>query len=336
MATIKDIAKLASVSKSTVSRVINNYPDVNDETRERIIKIMKKNNYWPKTVARSLSTNKSYTIGLFVPTNMNNFFFREVIQGIEYTLGELGYDLLYFTHQKNVKYYIDTGIKFNFVEKSIDKHVDGLIMLGFNTTNMDRFKDLINSDIPTVFIDIKLESNNSTYITSENFQGGCKAIKYLYEKGHSDIAILLGNPEVQPAVDRYKGCEKAFEKLGLELNHDWNFRLEYLHEEGYQAMNKILAMNKRPTGIFAEDMIAIGVIRAIRDAGLNVPEDFSIIGFDDIELSYHYNLTTVSQDQYGIGAAASKSLIKIINGEKFKPSILPVDIIIRDSCRQLK
>ncbi|MTI59681.1 MAG: LacI family transcriptional regulator [Firmicutes bacterium] len=336
VATINDIAKLAKVSKSTVSRVINNYPDVNDETRQKIIKIMQKNNYWPKTVARSLSTNKSYTIGLFVPTNMNNFFFREVIQGIEYTLGELGYDLLYFTHQKNVKYYIDTGIKFNFVEKSIDKHVDGLIMLGFNTSNMDRFKDLVESNIPTVFIDIKIESENSTYVTSDNFRGARKAISYLYEIGHRDIGILLGHPEVQPSQERYKGCVKAFEELGLSLNQDWIYRVEYLHKEGYQALQEILAMKKQPTAIFAEDMIAIGAIRAIRDAGLSIPGDFSIIGFDNIELSYHYDLTTVNQDQYEMGAAASRILVKIINDGDVNPAILPVEVIVRGSCRSIK
>lgn len=333
MITIKDIARLANVSKSTVSRVINNYPDVNKETKERIIKIMQKNNYWPKTVARSLSTNKSYTIGLFVPTNMNNFFFREVIQGIEYTLGDLGYDILYFTHQKSVKYYIDTGIKFNFVEKSIDKHVDGLIMLGFNSTNMERFQDLVDSDIPTVFIDIKFESKRSSYVTSNNYDGACKAVKYLYDLGHRDIGILLGKPEVQPCTERYQGSLETFKKLGLNINKDWVFRLEYLHEEGYQAMKKILAMSKKPTAIFAEDMIAIGVIQAIRDAGFSVPEDFSVMGFDNIELSSHYQLTTINQDQYAMGAVASETLVKIINREPFCPSILPVELLVRKTCQ---
>jgi len=336
MVTINDIAKLANVSKSTVSRVINNYPDVNEKTRQRIIKIMQKNNYWPNTVARSLSTNKSYTVGMFVPTNMNNFFFREVIQGIEYTLGELGYDLLYYTHQKSLKYYIDTGIKFNFVEKSIDKNVDGLIMLGFNTTNMDRFQDLIDSNIPTVFVDIKLESDYSTYVTSDNYGGASKAIKYLYGLGHRDIGILLGPSEVQPSTERYKGCVDIFKELGLNLNPNWVFKVEYLHEEGYKAMKEILALQTKPTAIFAEDMIAVGAIRAIRDSGFKVPEDFSIIGFDNIELSYHYNLTTINQNQYEMGGMASKLLLKIINKEGHSPAILPVDIVVRDSCRYLE
>lgn len=336
MVTINDIARIANVSKSTVSRVINNYPDVNEKTRQRIIKIMQDNNYWPNTVARSLSTNKSYTIGMFVPTNLNNFFFREVIQGIEYTLGELGYDLLYFTHQKSLKYYIDTGIKFNFVEKSIDKNVDGLIMLGFNTSNIERFADLIKSNIPTVFIDVKLESENSTYVMSDNYGGARKAIKYLNQLGHRDIGIIIGHSEVQPSTERYRACVDTFTELGLKLNQDWIFRVEYLMEEGYSTMQDILEMKERPTAIFAEDMIAIGAIRAIRDSGLNVPDDFSIIGFDNIELSSHYNLTTINQSQYDLGGVASRLLMKLINKEKTEPVIVPVDIVKRGSCKNLE
>lgn len=335
MATINDIARIAKVSKSTVSRVINNYPDVNEETRKKIIKIMQENNYWPTTVARSLSTNKSYTIGMFVPTNLNHFFFREVIQGIEYTLGELGYDLLYFTHQKRLKYYIDTGIRFNFVEKSIDKNVDGVIMLAFNTTNISRFDYLVKSNIPTVFVDIKLAGKNTTYVTSDNVGGARKAIKYLYTLGHRDIGILLGPPEVFPSLERDRGCKEIFKELGLTLNQDWIFRVEYLHEEGYKTMQKILAMDKRPTAIFAEDMIAVGAIRAIRDSGMSVPEDFSVIGFDNIELSHHYDLTSVNQSQYKMGENVARILMKIIDGEEYKPAILPVEIVKRNSCRPI-
>ncbi len=335
MVNINDIAKMAQVSKSTVSRVINNYPDVNKKTRKNIIRIMKENNYWPNTVARSLSTNKTYTIGMFVPTNLNNFFFREVIQGIEYTLGDLGYDLLYFTHQKNLKYYIDTGIKFNFVEKSFDKNVDGIIMLGFNTTNLDRFKHLIESNIPTVFLDVKLKGKTSSYVISDNKGGARKAIKYLYDLGHRDIGILLGPPEVQPSLERYNGCLETFSDYSLEIKQKWFYKLDYLLEEGYRAMQEILELKEKPTAIFAEDMLAIGAIRAIRDAGMSVPEDFSIIGFDNIELSFHYDLTTINQAQYEMGEEASQLLMKIINGEEFKEVEIPVEIVERGSCRYI-
>ncbi|MFW5981673.1 MAG: LacI family DNA-binding transcriptional regulator [Halanaerobiaceae bacterium] len=335
MVTINDIANIAKVSKSTVSRVINNYPDVNEKTRERIEKIMLENNFWPNTVARSLSTNKSYTIGMFVPTNLNNFFFREVIQGIEYTLGELGYDLLYFTHQKSLRYYIDTGIKFNFVEKSFDKNIDGVIMLGFNTSNIERFNHLIKSNIPTIFLDIKLEGKKSSYVISRNKEGAYKAIKYLYERGHKDIGIFLGPPTVQPSLDRRIGCEDAFKEFGLNFNPDWSFTVDFLHQEGYRAMKRMMAMEKQPTAIFAEDIIAIGVIRAVRDAGMNVPDDFSVIGFDNIELSFHYNLTTINQAQYEMGENAARILMKIINGEEYKPLELAVELVERGSCRDI-
>ncbi|QTL99046.1 substrate-binding domain-containing protein [Iocasia frigidifontis] len=336
MATINDIAKLANVSKSTVSRVINNYPDVNEKTKQKIIKIMQENNYWPNTMARSLSTNKSYTIGMFVPTNLNNFFFREVIQGIEYTLGKHGYDLLYFTHQKTMRFYMDTGIKFNFVEKSSDKNVDGIIMLGFNMKNIARFNKLIKSKIPTVFIDVKLTGERASYIISDNEKGAIKAVEYLISLGHQKIGLLLGPEEVKPTQDRLSGCKKVFEKYGLQVKTDWLYHTEYTLEDGYKSMKEILTMTDRPTAIFGEDMMVIGAIRAARDAGLSVPEDISFVGFDNIELSYHYNLTSVNQDQYKMGEKASELLMKIINEEEFNPIVLPVNFVERTSCRYLR
>lgn len=336
MATINDIAKLANVSKSTVSRVINNYPDVNEKTKKKIIKIMQENNYWPNTMARSLSTNKSYTIGMFVPTNLNNFFFREVIQGIEYTLGKHGYDLLYFTHQKTVKYYIDTGIKFNFVEKSFDKNVDGVIMVGFNMKNIGRFDNLVNSKMPTVFLDLPITGEKASYIISDNKAGAARGIDYLINLGHRDIGLLVGPEEVKPTQDRLAGCKSAFKKQGLQLKKDRIYNIEYAIEDGYRVMQKILKDPVQPTAFFGEDMIIIGAIRAVQDAGLKVPDDFSFVGFDNIELSYHYNLTSVNQDQYKMGEKASELLMKIINEEEFNPIVLPVDFVERTSCRYLR
>lgn len=335
MATINDIAKLANVSKSTVSRVINNYPDVNENTKKKIIKIMQEENYWPNTMARSLSTNKSYTIGLFVPTNLNNFFFREIIQGIEYTLGKHGYDLLYFTHQKTVKYYIDTGIKFNFVEKCFDKNVDGVIMLGFNMKNIERFDNLIQSKIPTVFVDIKLSGAKSSYIISDNERGAITALEYLIKLGHRDIALMLGPKQVKPTQDRFKACEEVFAKYNLELKKEWAYNIEYTLEEGYRTMEQILKLPEKPTAVFGEDMIIIGAMRAVQDAGLSIPDDISFVGFDNIELSYHYNLTTINQEQYKMGEEASELLMRIINKKQFQPVVLPVNLVERGSCKRL-
>ncbi|MCG8515961.1 MAG: LacI family transcriptional regulator [Halanaerobiales bacterium] len=335
MITINDIARMANVSKSTVSRVINNYPDVNEKTKKRIIKIMKENHYWPNTIARSLTTNKSYTIGMFVPTHLNHFFFREVIEGIEFAFGEMGYDLLLFTNQQMLKYDFDTGIKLNYLEQCLNKNVDGVIMLGFNMKNIERFNHLINSAVPTVFIDLNLSGSSSSYLMSNNFDGARQAVYYLNGLGHQKIAFFLGPEEVKPAQERLSGFQQAFRELQLDYRAEWIFREDYTYQNGSKMMQKILAMKNRPSVIFGQDIFAVGAIRALRAQGYSVPGDFSVMGFDNIEIAEHYNLTSVNQQQLEMGKKSAQLLLQIINQEDFKPIVLPVEIVERNSCKRV-
>lgn len=334
MVTINDIARKADVSKSTVSKVINDYAGVNEKTKEKVFKIMKENNYWPNGVARTLSTNKSYMIGIFVPTHINHFFFREVINGIEKICGQNGYDLVYFTNNK-WREDRDTGIEFSFVEKCKNRNVDGTMLVGFNKGNISRFNKLVESDIPSVFIDVDLVSKNTSYVMSDNIKGAKKAVKYLYDLGHRKLGMLMGANYVKPAHDRFLGFQQTINELGMEYNSDWVFSGKYTEENGYKAMKRILKMKEQPTAILGEDVFAIGAIRAIREEGLEVPVDFSVMGFDNIELSRHYNLTTINQKKFEMGKNASKLLLKIINGENFSPVFIPTNIVERDSCKNI-
>ncbi|MFW6287865.1 MAG: LacI family DNA-binding transcriptional regulator [bacterium] len=328
MTTINDIAKLAKVSKATVSKVINNYPGVKDETKENVLKIMKKQNYWPNSIARSLSTNKTNTIGIFDPSRLNNFFFREVFAGIENIFGQEGYDILYFTN----KQWEDSWVKFSFKEKCINRGVDGVLMMGFGKVDLSQFDGLLNSDIPTVFIDLDLVGSSTSYVTSNNVEGAQQAIRYLAGLGHERIAMIKGPNGFKLANDRFTGYQKTLHELDLEYNPDWVLSGQYTMETGYEAMCSLMKMKRRPTAIFAEDIISIGALQALRDNNMKAPDDFSIIGFDNIELGRHYGLTTISQDQIGLGEAASKLLMDIINKKNFSPIILPTKLIQRDTC----
>ncbi|MFW5981604.1 MAG: LacI family DNA-binding transcriptional regulator [Halanaerobiaceae bacterium] len=329
MTTINDIAKIAKVSKSTVSKVINNYNGVNEKTKANVLRIMKEHNYWPNSIARSLSTSKSYTIGIFDPDRLNNFFFREVFDGIETILGEKGYDILYFTN----KQWENSWVKFGFKDICNNRSVDGVIMMGFGRVDQDQFNDLVSSSIPTVFVDFDINGSNVSYVTSDNINGSKKAVRYLAELGHEKIAMIKGGDGFKLADDRFLGYKATLKELGLEYKNDWVFSGEYTMETGYSNMLKILEMENKPTALFAEDIIAIGAIRALKDKGLTVPEDFSIIGFDNIELGKHYELTTISQNQIGLGEAASNLLLKIINKENFSPIVLPTRLIKRKTCK---
>ncbi len=331
MVTINDIAKKAKVSKSTVSKVINNYSGVGDDTKEKVLKIMKENNYWPNSVARSLSTKKSYTIGIFGPQILNNFFFREVFEGIEAVMGDKGYDLLYFTN----KQWDESWVDYSYKEKCENRNVDGVIMMGYGKVNIAQFDRLLKSEIPSVFIDLDLVGSNTSYVTSDNTGGARKAVEYLAKLGHKKIAMIRGLNGFKVSTDRFVGFQQSIKALNLPYNSKWMFDGDYSMETGYQSMKKILRLEEQPTAIFAEDLIAIGAIKAIREAGLNVPEDYSVIGFDSIEVGRHYHLTTIAQDQIGLGEAASKLLLNIIDQKSFSPIILPTRLIIGETCREI-
>ena len=336
MTTIKDIAKKANVSTTTVSRVLNNYSDVSDETREKVNKIIEEYNYRPNSIARSLSTSKSNTIGIFFTDHFNSGlhhpFFREVIYGMEKALGNMGYDILYFTNRH-------WGEKFSYVEKCRDRNVDGVALMGVLKDDPN-IQKLLKTDIPSVFVDVDIKADCASYVISDNVKGAKKAVNYLYELGHRKIGMLMGIEESKTSRERLLGYKETLKNLGLKFKKEWIFNGEYSEKGGYEAAKKMLNLKNPPTAIFSQsDGMAIGAMRAIEDAGLKVPEDFSIIGFDDIEASRYVKpaLTTVAQNKEKIGSSASELLIKMIekDNKNIEPKILPVKLIKRDSCKQI-
>ncbi|HKL43459.1 MAG: LacI family DNA-binding transcriptional regulator [Halanaerobiales bacterium] len=336
MTTIKDIAQIANVSTTTVSRVINNYPDVSDKTRKKIKKIIQEKNYRPNSVARSLSTNKSNSIGIFFTDHFNSGlhhpFFREVIYGMEKSLGNKGYDIVYFTNRH-------WGEKFSYVEKCKDRNVDGVALMGV-LKNDPNIKKLLNSNIPSVFVDVDISGNYSSYVISDNIEGSKKAINYLYDLGHRKIGMLMGIDTSKTSQDRLKGYKQALTELNLSFNKDWVFDGKYSEEGGYKAIKNMLKLRSYPTAIFCQsDGMAIGAMKAIEDSSLKITDDFSIIGFDDIEASRYVKppLTTIAQNKEKMGSSVSKLLIKMIEEKKqnVDPIKLPVKLIKRESCSKI-
>ncbi|MFW6238630.1 MAG: LacI family DNA-binding transcriptional regulator [Halanaerobiales bacterium] len=333
MVTINDIAKKANVSKSTVSKVINNYPGVKDETREKVLKVMQDNNYWPNAVARSLSTSKSYIIGMFVPSHLNNFFFREVIRGVEKVFGKMGYDLLYFTNER----WDEKGVNFSYVEKCQNRNVDGAMLMGFGDVEEAQFTRLVESEIPTLFIDRAMIGNNTSYLISDNKGGAETAVKYLHKHNHRKLGIMTGPQALKPAQDRLAGFRETVNNLDLRCKPEWIFSADYdiAEEKGYEFMKEILNLNESPTAVFGEDMFLIGALKCLRERGLDVPDNFSFVGFDNIELSRHYDLTTISQKKLDMGRSAARLLLAIIEDNEFSPMVMPTELVERSSCRVL-
>jgi len=332
LATIYEIAREAKVGIGTVSRVLNNHPSVADKTRERVLEVVRKLNYQPHAYAQGLARNRSHTISAIIPF-FTNYFFVEVLQGVQDKITELGYDLILYGINKpdHVEIYLKRA--------SRKGRVDGVLFFSmrFPDTYADAFSHL---KIPVVLVDTFHEKFDS--IVVENFEGARIATRHLIQLGHRKIGMIDGSLESTPARERLEGFKHALQEHGIPFEQKY-FRVSpvlkqdgFNREAGYAAMQEIIQMgDDRPTAMFiSSDIQAIGAISALRDNGLRVPEDMAIVGFDDIELSGYIGLTTMRQPMYQMGVLAVEKLMERIlkpdapcSHIKFSP-----ELIIRDSC----
>jgi len=337
MSTIYEIAKIAGVSPTTVSKVINNYPDVSDKTRARIQKILNEENFLPNAQAQFLSTKKTWTLGIVyfedLGVGLNHPFFSAVLEAFKKQADKHGYSLLFGS--KNDRLKNDT-----FLEYFKYRSVDGIAIICTDPNDKETL-ELIESDFPIVVID--MFNKNTSTVTSDNVEGCNLAINYLYDLGHRKIAHISGASysDNWPSTIRKEGYIKAMNRLNLKILDGYiadgvNFDVS----GGYKAMKELLKLKERPTAVFAScDKIAIGAINAIKEAGLSIPEDISIIGFDDIELAKYITpkLTTIRQKCDEIGKTTVDLLVEQINQKaKLKINkIISVELMERDSCRKI-
>jgi Transcriptional regulators len=337
MSTIYEIAKLAGVSPTTVSKVINNYPDVSDKTRAKIKKILDEENFLPNSQAQFLSTKRTWTLGIVyfedLGVGLNHPFFSGVIEAFKRQADKHGYSLLFGS--KNDRLKNDT-----FLEYFKYRCVDGIAIICTDPNDKETL-ELIKSDFPIVVIDM-INKNTST-VSSDSIEGCNLAVKYLYDLGHRKIAHITGSNSSdnwQSSI-RKKGYEKAMKKFNLEIPEGYIVNgVNFDVTGGYKAMKELLKLKDRPTAVFAAcDNIAFGAIDAMKEEGINIPEDISIIGYDDIEIARYITprLTTIRQNREEIGKTAVDLLVKQINEkEKLKINkIIPVELVVRDSCKKL-
>ncbi len=333
--TIYDIAKATGFSITTVSKVLNNYPDVGKNTREKILKTVDEMGYYPSSYARTLTTKKSYTLGVIymesLGIGLKHSFFSAIIQSFKQVVELQGYDLLFIANKigDEKKSYLD---HFKY------RGVDGVVVFSSENDD-DELEKVIESDLPSVIVD--LDSSNTNVIYSDNYQGTEMALKYLMELGHKKIAHIAGHQNTFSGIERMKGFLKATKKLDLQIPPSYIVNGGFFSiEGGKEAMQQLLVLNDRPTAVFASsDTMALGAMEAIQEAGLRVPEDISIIGYDNVEWSDYITpkLTTVKQDVDKIGADAAKILMESINGKKatYVKEVVPVSLVKRDSCSEI-
>jgi len=336
MVTIKEVAKSAKVSVATVSKVLNNRPQVSQETRTRVLKTIKKLGYFPNITARKLITKKTENIGFIISREvrdgMSNPFYSRVLYGVESELRHHGgYNLLFSVIPDEVKSEND------FPKKIRENNVDGLLLISKMDDNF--ILKMREKEIPLVLVDYFITGGNLNCVISDNFWGTYRAVEYLISLGHKRIGLLSG-PQNHPTIkERISGYKQALEDNKITsscLSEEGNLRFS----GGYQAMSRLMNHHPLPSAIFAvNDETAIGAMRAIKEKGLKIPEDISVVGFDDIEQSSHTDppLTTVRVYKEDMGRAAVKKLLEIIERKEeiSEKVVIPTKLVIRKSSRKL-
>lgn len=340
----KEIAKLAGVSRSTVSRVINNYSNVPEETRRRVMEVVEKYKYVPHASARILAGGDSGIIGFFMIDKKNDTaghkvrmssYFIPFLVGVIDTANQCGYNVLVSTIDKSSGYKSVRNMFYNktisggiFIGQVDDPEIDAIIEEGYKTVVIDRLSS-----------DIKRYPNNIIIINADNFAGAYQATQYLISLGHKKIAHVTGYAGQLSTVERIEGYKKALCDHNIEFDNSLLVKGNFIEEGGYTATLKLL-QKKRPTAIFyGNDSMALGGIRAIKELGMRVPDDISVVGFDDIEAASfcHPALTTVRQPMAEMSENAVKTLVSLLKNETecFAQYVMPVQFIERQSCKQL-
>lgn len=327
--TIMDVAREAGVSHATVSRVINNKEHVRSDKYERVMQAMTRLGYVVNQQARSLAGGKSQVIGLLV-ADVGNPYMGEIVRGIENRLISSQYDLLlYTTHRRKTK-------ESTYVSTLAKGLADGLLLV--SPQNPHAYLEALRQrHFPYVFIDDLVRDDPGSTVRVTNWQGAYDATRYLLELGHRRIALLAGPEGTATADERYEGYRAALADHGIEFERELVVEGGFAQRRSYAGATTLLALSQPPTAIFAlNDVSAFGAMEAVRDHGLRIPDDISILGFDDIPQASHVTppLTTVRQPLEQMGYMATHILLDYLEHPD-RPAEhleLPTTLIIRESC----
>lgn len=330
--TLKDIAEKVGVSESTVSRVLNGIPKASSETRERILKVAEELGYYPNDLARSLAKQKTYIIGVII-TDISNSYFASVTGGIEEIASLYGYSLIISATGGN------ENEELKYINILKEKRVDGIIFMSGRMPHSCE-QALLDTGIPTVVVARKVKSSLPS-IHIDNIGESYKAVEYLIKLGHRRIAIISGTfADKESGYHRLLGYKNALADYELPFEEELIEEGDFKMDSGRRAMEKLLKLKELPTAVFAaSDAMAVGAIKAIKKAGLRVPEDISVMGFDNNVISQACDpeLTTIGQPVKDLGRKAIEMLYKIIQGKKLEKMAiyLPCELIIRNSTKSL-
>lgn len=322
MATIKDVAKLAQVSISTVSHVLNETWFVSEETARKVREALAALGYKPSAVARSLKTNKTHTIGMLTASNANPFF-AEVIHGVEATCYKRGYHLVLCNSGCDDQA-SDLKKQTSYLKTLEEKRIDGLLVMSAHSD--PAFFTLLEnqSQWPMVNLDCHAGSGRADVIMDYPELGGYEATRYLIDQGHIEIGCISGPRKLSPSSERLAGYHRALDEAGIPVRNHWVVEGRLTADSGYQAACQFLNQEERPSALFVgNDLMAMGAMCALQSHGLRVPDDVSVIGYDDIELAAFTSppLTTIHQPKAELGQLAANTLIDRIENPGIEPAV---------------
>ena len=327
--TIVDVAKDSGVSYSTVSRVLNGYEFVKESTREKVLASAKALGYVANQQARSLAGGRTNIIGLLVPT-LDMGYVATIARGVEEALGSTDYDIMLYTTQRQREK------EARYAKMIANGMSDGLLLLA--PAYMDDYVDnFIDNEFPYVMVDQEDPEYRSSTISVTNWQGAYQATEHLIRLGHQRIAHIAGIMSMSSAQQRLEGYREALARYDIPFDENLVIVGNYLQENGVRATHQLMELDNPPTAIFAaNDMMAFGAIEVAMSRDLRIPEQLSVIGFDDVpQAMYSYpKLTSVRQPLTQMGHTATRLLLSIIDNpeQKAQHITLSTELIERDTC----
>lgn len=329
MPTIRDVAKRAGVAPTTVSRVINDSGYVGKETRERVEAAIAELGYVPNTLARSLRFKKTNTLALVVP-DITNPFWTTVARGVEDAASDRGFSvILCNTDESETK-------QAKYLTVLLQKQIDGIVLAPARST-AEPVELIQKQGVPVVVLDRRVPFEQVDVVRCDSVRGAYRLVRHLLALGHRHVAILAGPQDVSTASDRVTGYRQALAETGLSYDSEIVYYGEYTQTSGYEMTQQALTANPRPTALFAaNNFIAVGSLRALRDAGLRVPEDMALVSFDDLPPAFVIDpfLTVAHQPAYQMGHKATELLLARLSGlapQEYQEVLLPIETIVRRS-----
>ncbi|MCB6183266.1 LacI family transcriptional regulator [Leeia sp. TBRC 13508] len=328
MATIKDVALHAGVSVTTVSHALNGTRFVSEEAKQRIETAVATLGYVPSAIARSLKHNSTRTLGMMIPNNSNPYF-AEIIRGVESQCFDAGYNLVLCNSDN------DPEKQSCHLRVLAERRIDGLILVA-SGAEAALASQLESLNVPLVLVDRNIIGLDSDLVQVDHTSGSKMATDHLIQLGHRNIACISGPAGLAPSTERRAGWKLALQAAGIDRREGDVARGDFTSRGGFNAMQTLLARNDRPTAVFVcNDVMAIGAMSAIHQAGLSVPGDISIVGFDDIELAAYTipPLTTIAQPKKAIGVGTAELLLERLSGGRTQTRqlILQPELIVRQS-----